>query len=146
LLILHESRDDAEQLMNLIRNSGRATRGQLIDGADTLLGALNGGQWDLMLLRPEAEGMTAYECLQQVKKLDKDIPALLLIDGNDNDEITEGLMNGFEDVVPKDEDERLMLVIQRELRNLSDRRGRRLAEHNLREAEKRCNVLLDSSR
>lgn len=146
LLILHESRDDAEQLMNLIRNSGRATRGQLIDSADTLLGALNGGQWDLMLLRPEAEGMTAHECLQQVKKLDKDIPALLLIDGNDNDEITEGLMNGFEDVVPKDEDERLMLVIQRELRNLSDRRGRRLAEHNLREAEKRCNVLLDSSR
>lgn len=146
LLILHESRDDAEQLMNLIRNSGRATRGQLIDSADTLLGALTGGQWDLMLLRPEAEGMTAHECLQQVKKLDKDIPALLLIDGNDNDEITEGLMNGFEDVVPKDEDERLMLVIQRELRNLSDRRGRRLAEHNLREAEKRCNVLLDSSR
>lgn len=146
LLILHESRDDAEQLMNLIRNSGRATRGQLIDSADTLLGALTGGQWDLMLLRPEAEGMTAHECLQQVKKLDKDIPALLLIDGNDNDEITEGLMNGFEDVVPKDEDERLMLVIQRELRNLSDRRGRRVAEHNLREAEKRCNVLLDSSR
>lgn len=146
LLILHESRDDAEQLMNLIRNSGRATRGQLIDSADTLLSALTGGQWDLMLLRPEAEGMTALECLQQVKKLDKDIPALLLIDSNDNDEITEGLMNGFEDVVPKDEDERLMLVIQRELRNLSERRGRRLAEHNLREAEKRCNVLLDSSR
>ena len=64
-----ESRDDAEQLMNLIRNSGRATRGQLIDSADTLLGALNGGQWDLMLLRPEAEGVSAHECLQQVKKL-----------------------------------------------------------------------------
>ncbi len=146
LLILHESRDDAEQLMNLIRNSGRATRGQLIDSADTLLGALNGGQWDLMLLRPEAEGMTAMECLQQVKKLDKDIPALLLIDGNEAEQITEGLMNGFEDVVPADDDERLMLVIQRELRNLAERRGRRLAEFNLREAEKRCNVLLDSSR
>lgn len=146
LLILHESRDDAEQLMNLIRNSGRATRGQLIDSADTLLSALNGGQWDLMLLRPEAEGMTALECLQQVKKLDKDIPALLLIDGNEAEQITEGLMNGFEDVVPADDEERLMLVIQRELRNLGERRGRRLAEFNLREAEKRCNVLLDSSR
>lgn len=146
LLILHESRDDAEQLMNLIRNSGRATRGQLIDSADTLLSALNSGQWDLMLLRPEAEGMTAHECLQQVKKLDKDIPALLLIDGNEAEQITEGLMNGFEDVVPADDEERLMLVIQRELRNLGERRGRRLAEFNLREAEKRCNVLLDSSR
>ena len=146
LLILHESRDDAEQLMNLIRNSGRATRGQLIDSADTLLSALTGGQWDLLLLRPEAEGMTALECLQQTKKLDKDAPAILLIDSNDNDEITEGLMNGFEDVVPKDEEERLLLVIQRELRNLGERRQRRTAEFNLREAEKRCNVLLDSSR
>ena len=146
LLILHESRDDAEQLMNLIRNSGRATRGQLIDSADTLLSALTGGQWDLLLLRPEAEGMTALECLQQTKKLDKDTPAILLIDSNDNDEITEGLMNGFEDVVPKDEEERLLLVIQRELRNLGERRQRRTAEFNLREAEKRCNVLLDSSR
>src|SRR5690606_27070674 len=97
LLILHELRDDAEQLMNLIRNSGRATRGQLIDSADTLLSALNGGQWDLMLLRPEVEGMTAMECLQQVRKLDKDIPAILLIDGNEAEQITEGLMNGFED-------------------------------------------------
>lgn len=146
LLILHESRDDAEQLMNLIRNSGRATRGQLIDSADTLLSALNGSQWDLMLLRPEAEGMAALECLQQVKKLDKDIPAILLINGNEAEEITAGLMNGFEDVVPVDDDERLMLVIQRELRNLAERRGRRQAEFNLREAEKRCKVLLDSSR
>ena len=146
LLILHESRDEAEQLMNLIRNSGRATRGQLIDSADTLTNSLAGGQWDLMLLRPEAEEITALDCLQQVKKLDRDIPALLLIDSNEGEQITEGLMNGFEDVIPTDDEERLMLVIQRELRNLVDRRGRRQAELNLREAEKRCNVLLDSSR
>ncbi|MFZ5603005.1 MAG: EAL domain-containing protein [Pseudomonadota bacterium] len=146
LLILHESRDDAEQLMNLIRNSGRATRGQLIDSADTLLSALTGSQWDLMLLRPEAEGMSALECFNQAKKLDKDIPAILLIDENDSDEITDALLNGFEDAVPHDQDQRLMLVIQRELRNLGERRQRRVADFNLKEAEKCCRVLLDSSR
>ncbi len=146
LLILHESRDDAEQLMNLIRNSGRATRGQLIDSADTLLSALTGSQWDLMLLRPEAEGMMALDCLNQAKKLDKDIPAILLLDNNEAEDITDALQNGFEDAVPHNEEQRLLLVIQRELRNLSERRQRRQADFNLKEAEKRCRVLLDSSR
>ena len=47
--------------------------------------------------------------------------------------------------LPADDDERLMLVAQRELKNLEERRARRAAEVALREAEKRCQLLLDSS-
>ena len=146
LLILHESPDDAEQLMNLIRNSGRATRGQMIENSDSLVQALGAGQWDLMLLRPEANDMFAMECLKEVKKLSKDIPAILLVDEYDPEEAVEGLREGYEDVVVKDDQDRLILVIQRELRNLMERRARRTAELHLKEAEKRCAVLLDSSR
>ncbi|RLT92152.1 EAL domain-containing protein [Ketobacter sp.] len=146
LLILHESPDDAEQLMNLIRNSGRATRGQMIEHADGLVQALGAGQWDLMLLRPEANDMFAMECLKEVKKQSKDIPAILLVDEYDPEEVVEGLREGYEDVVVKDDQDRLILVIQRELRNLLERRARRSAELHLKEAEKRCAVLLDSSR
>jgi len=86
LLLLHESRDDAEQLLNLIRNSGKATRGQLIDSTDTLLSLLNNGTWDLMLLRPEADGITAMECLMHMQKMQKDIPAIMLLDENDSED------------------------------------------------------------
>ena len=99
LLILHESPDDAEQLMNLIRNSGRATRGQMIESSDGLLQALGSGQWDLMLLRPEANEIFAMECLKEVKKQSKDIPAILLVDEYDPEEVVEGLREGYEDVV-----------------------------------------------
>ena len=75
LLLLHESRDDAEQLLNLIRNSGKATRGQLIDSTDTLLSSLNNGSWDLMLLRPEADGITAMECLMPFPYTNLPLPA-----------------------------------------------------------------------
>ncbi|AUM13621.1 EAL domain-containing response regulator [Ketobacter alkanivorans] len=146
LLILHESPDDAEQLMNLIRNSGRATRGQMIESSDSLAQALGAGSWDLMLLRPEANDMFAMECLKEVKKQSKDIPSILLVDEYDPEEVVEGLREGYEDVVLKDDLERLILVIQRELRNLGDRRARRSAELHLKDAEKRCAVLLDSSR
>ena len=146
LLILHESPDDAEQLMNLIRNSGRATRGQMIESSDSLAQALGAGQWDLMLLRPEANEIFAMECLKEIKKQSKDIPAILLVDEYDPEEVVEGLREGYEDVVVEEDHDRLILVIQRELRNLMERRARRTAELHLREAEKRCAVLLDSSR
>lgn len=146
LLILHESPDDAEQLMNLIRNSGRATRGQMIETVDNLVQSLSAGAWDLMLLRPEANDIFAMECLKEIKKQSKDIPCILLIDENDPEEVVEGLREGYDDVVQKEDLDRLILVIQRELRNLAERRARRSAELHLKEAEKRCAVLLDSSR
>ena len=146
LLILHESPDDGEQLMNLIRNSGRATRGQMIESSDSLVQALGAGQWDLMLLRPDANEVFAMECLKEVKKQSKDIPAILLVDEYDAEEVVEGLREGYEDVVVMDDQDRLILVIQRELRNLMERRARRTAELHLKEAEKRCAMLLDSSR
>lgn len=146
LLLLHESKDEAEQLLNLIRNSGKATRGQLIDSIDTLLSALNNGSWDMMLLRPEAEGVTAMECLMHMQKMQKDIPAIMLLDENDSEEITESLRDGYRDAVPKEEGERLTFVINRELENLKERRLRRHTEFALKDVEKRCAVLLDSSR
>ena len=48
LLIAHESQDEAEQLMNSLRNAGRATRAQLALGEDDLLRALKGGAWELI--------------------------------------------------------------------------------------------------
>lgn len=146
LLLLHESRDEAEQLLNLIRNSGKATRGQLIDSTDTLLSALNNSKWDLMLLRPEADGITAMECLMHMQKMQKDIPAIMLLDDNDSEEITECLRDGYRDAVPVNEGERLTFVINRELDNLTERRLRRQTELTLKDAEKRCSILLDNSR
>ena len=52
LLIAHDSQDEAEQLMNTLRNAGRATRAQLALGEDDLVRALKGGAWELMLCRP----------------------------------------------------------------------------------------------
>lgn len=146
VLILHESRDEAEHLLNALRNSGRAARGQLIDSEDTLVSVLNTSHWDLMLLRPQTDSLSANECLIQAARMSKDIPAILLIDQNDSDEIVEGLREGFQDVVPYTERDRLLLVINRELKNLKERRLRRQAELSLKESEKRCSALLATSR
>jgi len=81
-----------------------------------------------------------------MQKMQKDIPAIMLLDENDSEEITESLRDGYRDAIPKEEGERLTFVINRELENLKERRLRRHTEFALKDVEKRCAVLLDSSR
>lgn len=146
LLILHESQDEAEQLINDLRNFGHATRAHFTSDEEDLADALNGGTWELFLARPSAGSLDYATALKHLTDLDKDIPFILLADDNNSDTITAALMAGAQDVVPVNERERLKLVVTRELNNLYERRLRRKAEISLNESEKRCTLLLDSSR
>lgn len=146
LLILHDSQDEAEQLINELRNFGHATRAHQIEDEEDLLDVLNGGVWDLFLSRPETKQINVSTVLTHLKKLNKDIPLIILSDDNDSETITSGLQAGAQDVVPAKERERLKLVVTRELNNLYDRRLRHKSEQALAEVDKRCTLLLDSSR
>ena len=146
LLILHEVPDEAEQLVNAIRNSGRATRAHRITDEDDLIENLKNQQWDLCLCRPETEDLSALQVIGHIQRLNKDIPVIMLFDQIDSDLMIEALENGAQAAVPQEERDWLLLVVGREIFNLNERRLRRRAEVNLRESEKRCQLLLDNSR
>ena len=144
LLILEDSQNEAERLVSLFRNSGRATRVHRLVSSDDLAQAL-AQSWDLLIAAPHSDNLDPNEAITAIRRQAKDIPFIQLTDGNDSDAITEALALGAQDALPQGEDERLMLVANRELANLEERRARRVAEVALREAEKRCQLLLDSS-
>ena len=144
LLILEDSQNEAERLVSLFRNSGRATRVHRLVSSDDLAQAL-AQSWDLLIAAPHSDNLDPNEAITAIRRQAKDIPFIQLTDGNDSDAITEALALGAQDALPQGEDERLMLVANRELANLEERRDRRVAEVALREAEKRCQLLLDSS-
>ena len=144
LLILEDSQNEAERLVSLFRNAGRATRVHRITSSDNLAEALQ-QSWDLLISAPSSEHLEPSEAITAIRRQAKDIPVIQLVAGNESDAITEALMLGAQDALPQGEDERLILVANRELANLEERRARRAAEVALREAEKRCQLLLDSS-
>ncbi|MDP3847149.1 MAG: EAL domain-containing protein [Pseudomonas sp.] len=144
LLILEDSQNEAERLVSLFRNSGRATRVHRLVSSDDLAQAL-AQSWDLLIAAPHSDNLDPNEAITAIRRQAKDIPFIQLTDGNDSDAITEALALGAQDALPQGEDERLMLVANREFANLEERRARRVAEVALREAEKRCQLLLDSS-
>jgi diguanylate cyclase (GGDEF)-like protein/PAS domain S-box-containing protein len=144
LLILEDSQNEAERLVSLFRNAGRATRVHRLSSSDDLNEALQ-QSWDLLICAPSSEQLPPSEAIGAIRRQAKDIPVIQLLADNDSDSVTEALMLGAQDALPQGEDERLVLVAKRELANLEERRARRASEVALREAEKRCQLLLESS-
>ncbi|TYP63633.1 EAL domain-containing response regulator [Stutzerimonas stutzeri] len=144
LLILEDSQNEAERLVSLFRNAGQATRVHRLTSSEDLADVLH-QTWDLLINAPTSTNLDPSEAIGAIRKQAKDIPVIQLIDGNDSDAITEALALGAQGALPQGEDEWLILVASRELANLEERRARRSAELALREAEKRCQLLLESS-
>ncbi|MCQ4280238.1 EAL domain-containing protein [Pseudomonas stutzeri] len=144
LLILEDSQNEAERLVSLFRNAGQATRVHRLTSSEDLADVLQ-QTWDLLINAPTSTNLDPSEAIGAIHKQAKDIPVIQLIDGNDSDAITEALALGAQGALPQGEDEWLILVASRELANLEERRARRSAELALREAEKRCQLLLESS-
>ncbi|KXS53878.1 MAG: response regulator receiver modulated diguanylate cyclase/phosphodiesterase with PAS/PAC sensor(s), partial [Marinobacter sp. T13-3] len=146
LLILDPSQNDAESVVSLLRNAGRATRAHRITSEEDLEEALKTSTWDLVLARDLEQEFGPDDVLAIIKRMDKDIPFILLTEAFDHDR-TVGIMRaGAQDALPFEHTDLLVLVAKRELAALEDRRRRRVLESHLREAEQRCQLLLESSK
>lgn len=144
LLLLEDSQNEAERLISLFRNAGHATRLHRVTSEEDLTQALQ-QSWDLFMVAPESDNLDPMLALNLVKRSGKDIAIVQILPEADPELFTEALELGAHDAVPQGEDQRLLLVGRRELENLYQRRALRAAQVSLREIEKRCQLLLDSS-
>ncbi len=146
LLILDPSQNDAESLVSLLRNSGKATRAHRITSEEDLEETLKAGNWDLLLARDLDQEFSADDALAMIRRMDKDIPFILLTE-EESRERTVGMMKaGAQDTVAFEHTDLIVLKVNRELAALDERRRRRVLESHLREAEQRCQLLLESSK
>lgn len=147
LLILDPSQNDAETLVSLLRNSGKATRAHRITSEEDLEETLKAGNWDLLLARDDVEQEFGPDgALAMIRRMDKDIPSILLTSEFNRERTVAVMKAGAHDAVPFENTDQLVLVVNRELNALEDRRRRRTLESHLREAEQRCQLLLESSK
>ncbi|HHX35844.1 MAG TPA: ferrous iron transporter C, partial [Gammaproteobacteria bacterium] len=144
LLILEDSENEAERIVSLFRDAGHATRAHRISSVDDLNEALK-NTWDLCIAAHSSENIDPLNVLKTIQRTARDISFIQLTEDACSDALTEALELGAHDAVPQGEDQRLILVAKRELANLEERRTRRAIEVALRETEKRCQLLLDSS-
>ena len=146
LLILDTSQNEAEDLVNLLRNAGRATQAELIESEQHLNELTSSKTWDICFANNRSTEFTPLQLQAYLKKHEQDIPVLMIDESGNSELMLAALEAGIRDVIPANEPNRLLLVALRELENLYVRRAHRKAEIGLRDAEKRCRLLLDSSK
>jgi diguanylate cyclase (GGDEF)-like protein len=146
LLILDPSQNDAESLVSLLRNSGKATRAHRITSEEDLEDTLKSGNWDLLLARDLEQEFGADDALATVRRMDKDIPFILLTEEESRERTVAVMKAGAQATVSFHHTDLLVLTVNRELAALEERRRRRLLDSHLREAEQRCQLLLESSK
>lgn len=146
LLILNDSRSEAERLISMLHNSGRPVRAQHVESEEALQKLLQEKSWDLMIAFDSTTNLPPANAFKAIQRLNKDVPAILLTDDEGSKAIVDGMKLGAQDVIRLDEDQHLLLAIQRETRNHDERSKRRFAERRQKEIERRNQQLLDSSR
>lgn len=147
LLIVDESSNDAEMITSILRNAGHAVRATQVEDDEDMEKALNEQPWDMIIAADHLTYFDAFKALEMVRALGKDIPLIIAANGSGEISVGDALKAGARDLINKNEEpEHLQFVVNRELQSLKDRRQLRLLNKSMRESEKRCRTLLDSSR
>ncbi len=145
LLLAHDSFEEANRIVSLLRNANYRSESKHVNKEDVLNKLLQDKSWDLIIAQFNGTDVPIKSIFSMIRKLNLDIPVVLISDEYNPSEIVEGLRLGAADVIPMDEDQHLLLSISRTLYDLEQRRRLRLCRRRYSDAESRSDRLLGSS-
>ncbi|MDR6936352.1 EAL domain-containing protein [Luteibacter sp. 3190] len=146
ILFIENSVEDAELLINVLRNGGIAVRPARATTPDDIQAALDESIPDLVLMNPGVPGIDTATTMRQLDASGRDLAMIAVVDSLDDDTIADLFAAGARGVALRKRSDQVLAVVQREFEALSTRRQVRRLETALRETERRCDALLDSSR
>ncbi|WP_049622445.1 GGDEF/EAL domain-containing response regulator [Frateuria defendens] len=144
VLFVEKSVEEAEQIISLLRNAGIAVRPARATQLEEVRAALEELVPDLVLLDPGA-GLDLRELTHELDVYGRDLALLAVVPQVDNRTAIELFAAGIRGLVLRNQPKQMIAVLQREFESLQTRRQVRLLEAALRESERRCDALLDSS-
>ena len=146
ILFVEHLVEEAEQIISLLRNTGIAVRpARAIDHAQ-VQAALEDLEPDLVLFDPANGGVALPEVVKLLDATGRDYSLLGLVGTLDNQTAAELFEQGVHGVAVRSLPGQLLAVARREFDALQTRRTVRRLEAVQHELERRCEVLLDSSR
>jgi diguanylate cyclase (GGDEF)-like protein/PAS domain S-box-containing protein len=144
ILFVEKSVEDAEQIISLLRNAGIAVRPARATQAEQMQAALDELEPDMVLFDPAA-GLELREVVHLLDAHGRDVALVALVNQLDTQSVAEMFAGGVRGTALRTQPKQLIAVLQREFDALHTRRQVRLLEAALRESERRCDALLDSS-
>lgn len=146
LLMVEDSMETAEQLISALRNGGIPVRPVRAETPDQLAAQIDEHTPDLILVDAANKSPTLVETVAAVRKSSKDIPVVALIAEVNEKTVIDATLAGARACALQSRPDHLQMIVKREFADVTTRRAVRRLETSLREVEKRCDALLDSSR
>ena len=145
MLFVENSVEDAEQIISLLRNAGIAIRPSRATTADEVTHALDTAAPDIVLYDPTRAKLLLRELAPLLDGSGRDLSLMAIVAQIDNQVLADLFTGGVRSIAVRSQPKQLLAVLQREFESLQTRRQVRLLETSLRETERRCDALLDSS-
>ena len=146
VLITHESFDEAARLSSVLDNSGFRVRASQVQSKEDLAKELKNSHIDIILAQAALTAPKPAELLQEIKRLNKDIPVLIIDEALSGSQIAQSLRMGAKDMVCIDEAQHLVAVVNRELAAKNDRAKHRDIMRRFYASENRYQQLLQYAR
>src|SRR2546421_1299402 len=144
ILVVEDSKDDAELLLREIRRGGYDPDFERVDSAAAMTQALERRPWDLVISDYVMPGFGGHEALALFKQKGLDVP-FIIVSGHIGEDIAVAAMKaGADDYVMKDRLGRLVPALRRSLEEAEMRRAHQRANEALRESEERFRQLAEN--
>jgi diguanylate cyclase (GGDEF)-like protein len=128
LLIVEDSEDDTELLLNALRKGGYAPVFERVTSGSEMEMALARQKWDIVVADQNLPHFSGLKALDLLKENGYDIPFFIVSGSIDENLAAEAMKAGAQDYVMKDNLVRLCPAIERELREVEVRRDRKRVE------------------
>lgn len=146
ILFIEDSVEDAELLINVLRNGGIAVRPARAASDAEIRACLDELVPDLVLMNPDIAGIEPATVMRQLDASGRDLALIAVVNQLQPDAVADLMVIGSRGVALRQRPDQVLAVVLREFEALSTRRQVRRLETSLRETERRCDALLDSSR
>ncbi|TAH41388.1 MAG: EAL domain-containing protein [Gammaproteobacteria bacterium] len=146
LLLIEDSVDEAEQIISMLRNGGIALRPSRAANEAELEDLLERQPPDMILANLGSRDLPLRQAVEAVNRSGKDVSTIVYGSNLTDNQIVEAFQHGARGLALQNRADHLQVIVRREFEALTMRRSVRRLENALRESERRCSDLLDSSR
>ena len=146
LLILTSKEEEAERIITILRNGGLSVHGTHSDDLAQLEDLVIAQDIALILCCEYDPKIDLEACIESYQSFEMDVPLVVIADMAMSPEtLIHAMRRGVRDVVRKDENELLQLIVARELSDLHGKQAMRELQERLEECEQRSQQAMNAS-
>ncbi|MGH8172092.1 MAG: diguanylate cyclase domain-containing protein, partial [Rhodanobacteraceae bacterium] len=146
LLLIEDSVEEAEQIISILRNGGIPVRPARASNEAELEKALEQQAPDVIIANLDCKDLALAPVAVAASRGGRDVALIATGRGLNEDRIVAAFHDGARGIGLRDRADHMQMIVRREFEALTMRRSVRRIEAALRESERRCEALLDSSR